>query len=332
MLAPTPGSQLKITSPSMDVAYDDYVANGRGTVNMVMSNEPVAKPIDMQVNLQNVKIASRESLKPLISGIGANIDLEAGSFSIEGGLKNTTLEFRLPNGNIPDIRELNTFLQGRAGFEFVSGKSNFSGVFEVDAGSGSGEFDISVKRVIANFKAVPLSADINIHVQVSDSDIKSSGFDVSGSYIYFDRVAVRDLSLEKHKEWWGRINLNRASVTFTKPLELDAEVAVEMYDTRPLLALFDKTATHRVLQRILTIKDIQGRAKVSSDKDSITFNSLKLTGRKLQLDARFRLSDKTNGIVYTRLRGIPAAMEIKGNKSKMIFRSPKKRFQAYPKF
>ena len=57
-------------------------------------------------------------------------------------------------------------------------------------------------------------------------------------------VAVRDLQSDKHNQWWGRVNLDQASVTSTKPLALDADVGVEMYDTRPLLALFDKITKH----------------------------------------------------------------------------------------
>jgi hypothetical protein len=272
--------------------------------------------------MDEFQVAEIGASKPYIIGDDFRIESTSTSLGLQDPFTDLHIKLDLAEADIPDLSFYNTYIPEKTPFSITSGVGRISYHFEGSHEEHSlrGEIELDIDDLVAEFEGTPIMGDMKISTKLRDGQPRERRFDISGTRV--------DLKSNKF-DWEGAITFPRSKMRFNSPMEVDAEIGVEMQDTKPLVALFD--AQHNVprwVERLMTIQDVSGGAALKVGDEVVEVTDMEITGKHLRALADLSLSENSReGILYMRFRGFSLGIELTKGKKDLKFIRPLRWFE-----
>ncbi len=312
-----PGSTFEIDRKEAEIHFLDRTLTGTGYVKgevVVENGTPTSR---LQVFMGEFRIAERGKPKHYITGDDFSIIARSTGLDFQSPFEDLEVTLDLAESEIHDLSFYNRYIPEKTPFSITSGVGRISYHFEGSHEERSlrGEIELDVDDLVAEFEGTPIVGDIKISAKLRDGQPLERRFDISGTRI--------DLKSSEF-DWEGVISFPKSRMRLDSPMEIDAEINVEMRDTRPIVALFD--AHHHVphwVERLMTIEDINGSATLKVGEHAVEVTDMEITGKHLRALADLSLTDNTReGILYIRFRGFSLGIEMTKGKKDLKFIRP----------
>ncbi|MCG6870965.1 MAG: hypothetical protein LJE84_01645 [Gammaproteobacteria bacterium] len=299
-------SHLALSSPEMSARFLDYQAEGRGQIRLVVTDTP-PWPLRADVRLADFQLRRHDAKQSYLAGADLGLALSGTGLNLGSGVEGRHFRLDLPSARITDIRAYNGLVPKKAGVEFLSGTGQLEGYLEADGEKTNGKFQLTSRGLRASLPQDTVTGDLIMTTYLRDGDLGTRRFRVDGTAARFENVqitGVKDL-------WWGSVTIRDGYMTWTNPVDLDADIELAMFDTRPLVAYFLKGRRIPLLGRLLTVRNIKGQVKVQTDKKRTRLDPVEIHGDGLSLSASLTLAGKqANGTLKANFHGIPVSFQI----------------------
>src|SRR5690554_566351 len=174
-----------------------------------------------------------------------------------------------------------------------------------------------------------LSGDLRLEARLREGDLEARRFDASGSLLRLDNITRRDADGQGEAGWWTRLVLEEGRLTWAEPLEVDARIGLAMRDSGLLARLLLAGAREREwLGRLLTVRGIQGEARLGMDEHGIRLGEARLDGGPLTLlaDLHFH-ADRLDGSLYARLGRLAVGVALEEGERTLRFWQPRRWYE-----
>jgi hypothetical protein len=311
-----PGSRLDVQSDRIDTLFLGQRLTGSGRIGAEVDAGDGTPRSRLEAVLDEFQIARAGSTEPFAHGSGFRVVATSASLDLADPFDDVHVEIDLPEAIVPDLSVYNVYLPARSHFSILSGRGRLGYHFVADEHERSlrGEMTFAMNDVAMRFEDTTLKGDVRIHTRLRDGDPAGRRFDISGT-----RIEIRSAD----PPWKGRIGLPTSKMSFTEPMRIEARAEVTLQDTRPLVAVFDAYRdVSRLLERLMTIRDVRGGANLKVGDDSVEINDLEIDGKGFRSLADLSFGEGgRDGILYIRLHGISVGLKLmKGEKDLKIIR------------
>lgn len=205
-----------------------------------------------------------------------------------------------------NVAALAPVLPGQGMLSIESGTGELGGRLEKKENmSASGWIDLVADDVILKRHEIPLHGDLEMHVSLTEGNVATGTFDVSGSTFRLDDIAqsgASQVEQEKLDPWYGHLGIDEGIVTFGTPMTLDSHVRLTMQDTRPVLILLRKfTDEMKWLDLTRNVKGLDGAMDLDFGKGYLLIDDLDLTGENVEILGWLHIRDQIrNGRIFAR--------------------------------
>jgi hypothetical protein len=228
-------------------------------------------------------------------------------------------------------------LPGQGMLSIESGTCELGGRLEfMEGGGAAGQLDLEADDVILKRQETPIQGDLEVHASLSEGNLTTGRFDVSGTTFHLSDIAKMADSTKKQEKlepWFGKLEFEDGTVTFGEPMALDSHVRVTMHDTRPVLVLLKKfTDDLKWLSLTRNVKGVDGTMDLSFGKGFVAIDDLNLTGEDMEILGWVHTrNQKKNGRVFARHGVRAAGVAFDEGKSKLILTRPRRWFEKQQK-
>ena len=280
----------------MTIVLDESNAIDRGIVRLnsavvTWASRVLTEDLDLEVDVR---------VKPFPEGCSELSEIIAGT---SGKL---TIAGSNSDGFAMSVDALNPLVPGQGVLSIVSGTGELGGRFEKSENkSVSGRLDLVADDVVLKRREIPLHGDLEMHVVLTEGDLPTGTFDVSGSTFRLDNIAqsgTSQIEQEKLDPWYGHLEIAEGIVTFGTPMTMDSHVRLQMEDTRPVLILLRKfTNEMKWLNLTRNIKGLDGTMDLDFGKGYLTVDDLSLTGENVEILGWVHIRNQIkNGRIFAR--------------------------------
>ena len=237
------------------------------------------------------------------------------------------------DGFTMNVDALTPLLPGQGMLSIESGTGELGGRLEKkERKSASGRLDLVADDVILKRLDVPLHGDLEAHVLLTEGDLATGTFDISGSIIRLDDIARTGSSQQqqaKLEPWYGHLEIQEGIVTFDTPLTVDSHIRLTMKDTRPVLILLRKfTKEMKWLDLTRNVKGLDGRMDLDFGRGYLLIDDLDLTGENVEILGWVHIRDQIrNGRIFARHGARSVGVAFDDGESKVVTIKSRKWFE-----
>lgn len=279
------------------LAYNDLRINGEGSVKGGMtivlgeSNAidrgvvrlgPAAVTWASKLLTEDLDLSFDVRVKPFPTLCSELPEIMAGTSG------NLTIAGSNSDGFAMNVEALTPLVPGQGVLSIESGTGELGGRLEKKENmSASGRLDLVADDVILKRREIPLHGDLEMHAVLTEGNLATGTFDVSGSTFRLDDIAqsgTSQIEQEKLDPWYGHLEFEEGIVTFGTPMTLDSHVRLQMEDTRPVLILLRKfTKQMKWLNFTRNVKGLNGTMDLDFGKGYLTVDGLSITGEGVEI-------------------------------------------------
>jgi hypothetical protein len=282
---------------AVQFAYNDIRINGEGSVKggmtIVLGESNAIDRGIVRLAPAAVTWASRE----LTEDLDLSVDVRVKPFPtlcselpeiMAGTSGSVTFSGRNPDGFEINVEALTPLVPGQGVLSIESGTGWLRGRLEKKENmSASGRVDLVADDVVLKRQEIPLHGDLEMHAVLTEGNLATGTFDLSGSTFRLDDIAqsgTSQIEQEKLDPWYGHLEIEHGIVTFGTPVTVDSHVRLQMEDTRPVLILLRKfTNQMKWLNRTRNIKGLNGTMDLAFGKGYLTVGGLSITGEGVEI-------------------------------------------------
>lgn len=230
------------------------------------------------LGLEDVTLKASGLGRGLFGDAGFDLNVEAASLDLERGFRDLDLDLRLPPAQLPDLREINSFLPAELGVRFLPGeRGSLEAHLHLQEGRIRGRASLGAARVRLKLPRSTVTTDLGLELNLADSDFFGRTLDVSGSVLRLDELSLPGAELRPG--WWADIALDEAQVQIGSPLQLSALMRLRMRDTVPLTRAFaEERGWGLRLAHLFTVEDLSARAGLELREGDFFFKNVLLEG------------------------------------------------------
>ena len=280
----------------MTFVLDEWNAINRGVVRLKSAVVTWAS----EVLTEDLALDLDVRVKPFPSGCSELSEIMAGT---SGSLR---IAGSNSDGFATNVVALTPLLPGQGVLSIESGTGELGGQLDKKENkSVSGRLDLVANDVILKRRDVPLHGDLEVHALLTEGDLATGTFDVSGSTFRLDDIARSGSSQQeqvKLEPWYGHLEIEEGILTFGTPMTLDSHILLQMEDTRPVLILLRKfTKEMKWLNLTRNVKGLDGAMDLGFGKGYLTIDGIDLTGEGVEILGWVHIRDQVkNGRIFAR--------------------------------
>ena len=234
-------------------------------------------------------------------------------------------EVAIPSAVVPDVTVFGSMFPANGGTRVESGAASLEGSLSV-AKRGEAQAEFTLKGTgldIVSFDG-RTQGDIEVVTKLKEGDLVAGKFDLTGTKISLANIVDSDIKRTQKEPWWGKMELLHGKINIGEPKTIDASIKLEFKDSKPLMALFGAKAVPR-------INDLQGTVGLNIDAEMVVIEPMDFSGKDLIMLGRLGIGDgKPRGSIYVKYLGIPIAVHLTGEKTKLVMKKPLKWYEAQP--
>lgn len=334
-----PGSELTADAEALRFDFLGYATEGsgrvRGSVNdgTLESGESDAPgPVRLEVAFDDFTVRRKPATEPHVRGqdfrlVATTSDLR------QGGLSDLEVTIDMPRAEVPDVGVYSAYLPPDLGLAIESGAGVVGLHLKAESHeeTASGHLTFDAKKVTGRFQDLGFQTGLEVRTRISGGDLDDFRLDIEGTSMKLTNGVFRDHRNTDEKDWWMTVDVPRGSaflggealgreagkalgIEAGETPGLEAEVELAMRDTRVLIAMFAELKSWlQRFERILTVKDVTGSARVNLRGQHLSLSDVAISGRKLRGRAQLELSEaRQEGIFFLRFRGFEIGLERRG--------------------
>lgn len=332
-----PGSRLVVDANAIRADFLDYSVTGAGTVRGRVARKGNGSFSEVIVTLDDFQQTHADFDQPYIFGTGFSVTGVSTELDLTDPFTDLKVALDLPESDLPHFGVYNAYIPSNSCIFIYQGSGRLRSHFDFDAKteSASGVIVLNADRVIVQFSNMTMAGDLKVHARLKNGNMKARTFDMSGTKVEFRNAYIGTAKIGTDTTWWAELELPKGKGSFTIPAQLDARIEMRLRDTRPVVVfLAQKKGIVRWFKNMLTVKDINGRADLRMNGDSIEVEGIEMTGDQLQILGNLDIfRNEFAGILYARLRNWQVGFELKDGRKKIKLSKAKpwfeKRRQAY---
>lgn len=330
------GSEYSLQSDAFHLRVMGLDAGGSATVSGKTVKESGEHVSRLQIDFGDFQFVDPEEGSVDISGTGLELDAEWNGFSIAGTKPAIRVELDLPVAEIHDVSTFNSLIPEATALAFESGTGTVKSKLEIKERVASGTLDLVAEEIVIESQDTSLMGDLEVHANLAKGDLPAKHFDLSGTTIRLAKMVNKGLSDKKQEKldpWFCSVELDKGDVTFGKPTAVDGSVKIEMYDTRPIIALLKRLdAGPKWLSLAPNIKNVGGTLGVGIGKGHLAIDDLDLTGDGFEGLGWVNVQDKkADGRLFVRFKSVMAGVALDQGKATIHLSKPRKWFEEQPK-
>ena len=236
------------------------------------------------------------------------------------------------SGFAVNITALTPLLPGQGVLSLESGIGELEARLEKrERKSASGRLDLVADDVVLKREEIPLQGDLEVHASLTEGDLATGTFDVSGSTIRLDDIAQSGSSEKqqgKLEPWYGHLEIEEGILTFGSPMTMNGHVRLAMEDTRPVLIVLRKfTNEMKWLNLTRNVKQLDGTMDLGFGAGYLTVDNLDLAGEGVEILGWFHIRDQIkDGRLFARhgVRAVGFAFD--RGEGRLVTRKPRRWF------
>ena len=185
---------------------------------------------------------------------------------------------------------LNYYLRRSREPRFAGGRGDLSLATSIEDGIASGRVRLTANGAQARRPGVELSGDLRAELRVPRWDLQGSAIDLTGSSLQVSDVAAAGAA--DTRGWWGKFTLAPARLRDG----LDARVALECRDARPLLAALG-VGLPAWTRGLLTLESLTADAEILLAPERTRVHALEARGGEFHILGEYaRRSGEERGV------------------------------------
>ena len=250
-----------------------------------------------------------------IHGDDLRVALGARALDLERGLQDLDLRIDVPPSRV-DFAAYDSYLP-KSPFRIESGEGTLRSWFEYSEAraEGKGEVEISVDGASGAAGDLGIGGDVRLHTLIKSGDLEAKRFDVSGSSLELRNVRVTKPGGGVESEgWWATFATETARLEMKEPLDAEIAVRGRMRDAKPFLtALASQRKALFWIDELLGVKDVEGRAVIVVDGESLAARDVAINGRKLDIEGDIAVhGQERDGLLFIEYGPFSTALEMAG--------------------
>ncbi|WP_208670719.1 MULTISPECIES: hypothetical protein [Halomonadaceae] len=323
------GSRLRILSSRLGARFLHYEALGDGSLTLEILGKGQRPFASLTLDLPSFGLRRRDSDGELIAGRLFTLHSQARRFDLEQGLQQLDTQIEMPYLVAPDLALFNAYLPEDAGIELLSGRAELATQLRLSGLSASGSLSLRSPDASLAIETQRLHGALSLDTQLTNGDLESMRFDLSGSSLRLDNVRLESEDGPRVHGWWAHLRIPRGEMTWQQPLALDAQLDLALRDSGLLVDLFVDAARQRQwLRQRLTVSDVYGAASVAIDESAIHLRDLAIRAEPLELLADLALQDrKLEGRLFARYGLLRLGVELEAGRRHWHWRRPRQWYE-----
>jgi len=335
---PAPGTDVQVLSDSLAVDILDYTSHGDGRISMRVDEGDPGPDWFLEISLKDADLMrqNESEAEAYIQNVDLNVTAVVEDLSLDKTENKTSLAFKILSANVTDMSIFSSYLPADAPLQFTNGTAALSADILLQKNDARGWVNLESSHLELTADEQSIRADLSANIQLVGGVPADMTFDISGSQVNLTDVQViGEHEQFAEEDWSARFKLVRGETTWKKPLQLDAEATIHIVDSRPVVAMFtNKKERPKWLLDLLTIKDIEGIARVEIANQQIVIPRAHAISDQLEVGAKATISEQTrDGVIYARYKKLDAVIRIDdGNRNTDLIRAREKYdgYQATP--
>jgi hypothetical protein len=311
------GSRINFNSDRFETGFLTFRASGGGEIVGSVNNDSKV-PVSFKIKVRDFKLQRTGTPKPYMEGADLFVELSGTRFFLHQGLEDEQLFVNFPDSTVRDLTDYNRFIPEHANVRIISGTGKLRGTMSIFGDIGNVNLDLTGADVLLDVNGNRISTDLRLVTNLADGSYGKKSYNLSGTSFRMEDAQLVAENETTKSGWWGEIEITKGDLTWTQPIDIDAVTRIKMRDSEPLIALLRDTKKRKsLLDRALTVKDLEGTLGIQTSADNILLDPILIKGKGLEVISTLDvLKDSINGALYVNLRGVPVNFEIKDNKAK----------------
>lgn len=326
------GSRLHIVPSDLAVGMLDYVAEGNGEAMLTVEQGGRTPALRLDATLDDARLRRSLETESMIEQVALSLSAHASDVISDGRDAVESMHLRIPSARVTDMRVYNQYLPAGAPLSLQGGQADLVADVRLDRGSASGFVTLESEGLQARLDEQDVAGRLRLDVRIRDGDATEMVFDIAGSRLLLDRFRVsgRQETFDR-ADWGAGLDFETARVRWRKPVGLDLEANIEMTDSRPIVAMFaNQRGEHPFLQKILTVEDIRGDARLHVADNEVLVPHAMAGGDKIDVGLKGLVrGDDREGIFFARFRKLHGIVKLRNGERNIDVVRARRTFDAY---
>jgi hypothetical protein len=327
-----PGTNLLVLPKQLTVNVLDYVIAGDGRVEMEVLKGGENPDISLQVDLDNGLLKRHGEKKAFVEDVNIDLDALGRGMSYNGPGDGMTLNMQLLSATVTDMSVYNRYLPPQSPFVISGGKADLTADINLKPSSALGFVMLKTTGMQSFIDDQKISGELAADIKLAGGVPKNMEFDIAGSSLVMDKVRIDgERKTFDQEDWHLRLDLDKGRAVWRKPTLVEMEADLQISDTRPLVAIIsNQKDTPKWLNRLLTIEDIRGNARMTLAQDRIIIPYAFAGSEKVDVGAKGTIDAQArDGVFYVRFKKLHALLKIKDEKRNLHLIRARQKFDSY---
>ena len=326
------GSMVKMHSKELEVSLLDYRFNGDGVFSFDVTKGGEQPDVKFSLGLNEAQMKRRNEKLAMIDNVVLKLDGVANNLDFEGVKNDIELHLQIPSARVKKVSVYNQFFPKNSPFKFLNGSADLRADIQLRSNDAKGYVSFKTDKFTMEVDEQKIEARLDAKIKLVGGVPRNMDFDISGSSIVLDHVKVTgDQTNYDQEDWSAIITLKKADAIWKRPVRLKSETMLKIKDSRPIVAMIDnKREKSGLLSKLLTVKDIEGTAKVNMANNIITIPSAFLKSDKIDLGAKGIISPNLrDAVFFLRYKKLKGLLKINNGKKNFDIFGVQKTFDNY---
>jgi hypothetical protein len=317
------GLAVKADIPVLDlVVQDQKIGQAKGFEMTVRSENPdlavLLGPAIAGDESDGGEEAEQNDAATPVAGRKAKVEAAVARAADAG----VVLEVALADGNIDDLRPLADLFPPSQAFRFTGGAAHLAANANLRLENGAARIHLRGDDVGLSLLDQPLLADVELELEADSRDPRSRWFDVRKGSLALNGVKWNGEGGEG--DWSARLALRNGRIKLTKPVELVADLGIQMRDTRPFVQMLaQEHKSVRWFKGLLNIKNVTGGAQIALDQKTLHLRQVAIDGQGMMIRAEMDLHKPPDALMLVGLHGLRAGYALDAGKGDLQIRKPR---------
>ena len=313
------GSHLAFQSDNFQTTFLALEASGSGEIQGSVDAK-ARHPVQLKVTIDDFHLTqggqSQAHLKGkhLVASVRApRLHLHHQELEDE-----SQFSFNIGEGVISDITHYNAYLPHQSGLKFLSGTGLLRGGMSLNGGTAEGSITLTGEEVSLMARDREVHTAFELSANLTEGDYARKTYRLQDTSLRLHDTQLVTPGRETEADWWGELVISEGHLTWDQPMKIDGRINLSMRDVEPLIAGFrNPLKKESPLDKMLNVKNVQGQLIAHTKDDHILLDPIFIDSKGLEIISRVALSHgSTNGVLYAKLRGVSANVEIIDSKVK----------------
>jgi hypothetical protein len=329
---PAPGTLLKVDPQELTVNVLDYVATGGGLVTLEVEKGGQHPDLNLNVEVDDALFRRRGEKKAFIENVAIELQVLGRGMSYDGPGGDVELNLRIPSATVTDMSVYNRYLPRQSPFAFTGGKADLTADINLKPKSAGGFVKLKTTGMQSRIDEQHISGELTADIKLGGGVPQNMDFDISGSSLVLDgvRIAGEQKTFDQ-ADWYARFDLKKGRAIWKKPMRIEVQAGIEMKDTRPMVAIMsNQRGKHGWLEKILTVEDVKGEARMSMAQDQIVIPLAFAGSDDIDVGAKGIINAETrDGVFYVRFKKLYGILKVRGDDRNFDILNARKKFDEY---